>query len=97
VESAAAGAFGRGYPERLDHGRLGRRAGGIGAVHRSPGREQLLRPAHPPKGAPANGIGIQPWAGGELRFDRFTDMQDLLLLDPIHEVDEEVGWPKPSR
>ena len=22
--------------------------------------EQLLRPAHPPKGAPANGIGIQP-------------------------------------
>ena len=59
--------------------------------------EQLLRPAHPPKGGPANGIGIQPCAGGELRFDRFTDMQDLLLLDPIHEVEKEVGWPKPSR
>jgi len=27
-------------------------------------------------------------------FDRFTDMQDLLLLDPIHEVDES-GWPNP--
>ena len=25
-------------------------------------------------------------------FERFTDMQDLLLLDPIHEVDE-AGWP----
>ena len=22
-----------------------------------------------------------------------TDMQDLLLLDPIHEVDDENGWP----
>jgi hypothetical protein len=24
----------------------------------------------------------------------YTDMQDLLLLDPIHEVDE-AGWPRP--
>ena len=23
---------------------------------------------------------------------KYTDMQDLLLLDPIHEVDE-AGWP----
>jgi hypothetical protein len=26
-------------------------------------------------------------------LQKFTDMQDLLLLDPIHEVDE-TGWPK---
>lgn len=26
----------------------------------------------------------------------FTDMEDLLLLDPIHEVDEETGWPRPK-
>lgn len=26
---------------------------------------------------------------------KFTDMQDLLLLDPIHEVDE-TGWPHPK-
>jgi hypothetical protein len=25
-------------------------------------------------------------------FNRYADMQDLLMLDPIHEVDEE-GWP----
>jgi hypothetical protein len=25
-------------------------------------------------------------------LNRYTDMQDLLLLDPIHEVDE-TGWP----
>lgn len=29
-------------------------------------------------------------------LNKYTDMQDLLLLDPIHDVDEEAGWPKPS-
>ena len=31
-----------------------------------------------------------PFSGFEMRI--FTDMQDLLLLDPIHDV-EEAGWP----
>lgn len=26
-------------------------------------------------------------------FERFTDMGDLLLLDPVHEVEGEKGWP----
>ena len=26
------------------------------------------------------------------QFNRYADMQDLLMLDPIHDVDEE-GWP----
>lgn len=25
--------------------------------------------------------------------ESYSDMQDLLLLDPIHDVDEETGWP----
>ena len=25
-------------------------------------------------------------------FEKFTDMQELILLDPIHQVDE-AGWP----
>ncbi|TAK11406.1 MAG: PqqD family protein [Anaerolineae bacterium] len=25
---------------------------------------------------------------------KYEDLQDLLLLDPIHEVDEKEGWPK---
>jgi hypothetical protein len=29
-------------------------------------------------------------------LNRYTDMQDLLLLDPIHEVDE-TGWPNTKR
>ncbi len=26
-------------------------------------------------------------------LEKFTDMEDLLLLDPIHEVDLDTGWP----
>jgi hypothetical protein len=26
-------------------------------------------------------------------FERFTDMGDLLLLDPVHEAEDEKGWP----
>lgn len=33
----------------------------------------------------------RPWA--EPRLERFTDLQSLLLLDPIHDVDEG-GWPR---
>lgn len=29
-------------------------------------------------------------------FHKYTDMEDLLLLDPIHDVDE-TGWPKPHQ
>lgn len=27
-------------------------------------------------------------------LESFGDMQSLLLLDPVHEVDEKMGWPK---
>lgn len=36
-------------------------------------------------------IDKQPFV--EPLIERFTDMQNLLLLDPIHEVSEE-GWPQ---
>lgn len=29
------------------------------------------------------------------RFERYTDMKDYFLLDPIHEVDP-AGWPQPA-
>jgi hypothetical protein len=29
------------------------------------------------------------------RLEKFTDMQHLILLDPVHEVDEGQGWPIP--
>ena len=29
-------------------------------------------------------------------LEKYTDMEALLLADPIHEVDEAAGWPKPK-
>ena len=58
--------------------------------------EQLIRPAAPQDSAAGTPLAaIAPWSESALRFERFTDMQDLLILDPIHEVDDEAGWPKP--
>ena len=59
-------------------------------------RESLLLPleaAAPHQDAPqlpAETLG-QPWETPV--FEVYTDMQDLLLFDPIHEVDNS-GWPR---
>jgi hypothetical protein len=29
-------------------------------------------------------------------LETYTDMEELLLLDPIHEVDDGKGWPNPK-
>lgn len=57
--------------------------------------KQLLRPAD---GAGAAGQMAPAWLA-ELptayeapKIETYSDMQDLLLIDPIHEVDVE-GWP----
>ncbi|MEZ5735858.1 MAG: PqqD family protein [Novosphingobium sp.] len=47
----------------------------------------------------ANGTDIAEPSAGEKEpyappmFERFTDMGDLLLLDPVHEVEDQKGWP----
>jgi hypothetical protein len=41
-------------------------------------------------GTPLPDAEKAPFSAPEV--ERFTDMQDLLLLDPIHEVDDS-GWP----
>lgn len=53
--------------------------------------EQLVRPAPGPEtDAPEPTPGL---AYETPRLQKFTDMQELLLVDPIHEVVPEVGWP----
>lgn len=52
--------------------------------------EGLLRPR---AGAGEPGQ-VEAWDGTPLDFERFADMEDLLALDPIHDVDETFGWPK---
>lgn len=42
-------------------------------------------------GAELNSVadGYQPPA-----FEKYTDMQELLALDPVHDVDAAQGWPR---
>jgi hypothetical protein len=62
--------------------------------------EQLIIPLDAQAGAVAKPAGAQVSARSNTEkpvfkapgMQKFTDMQDLLLLDPIHEVDEK-GWP----
>jgi hypothetical protein len=35
------------------------------------------------------GRGFQPFS-----FEKHVDMEDILTLDPIHDVDPQRGWPK---
>ncbi len=61
-------------------------------------REGLIRPAEPADEDRASEASAAPAAArpafSHLALRGFTDLQELLLLDPIHEVDE-TGWPVP--
>ncbi|MFP3907091.1 MAG: hypothetical protein ACLFRV_14355 [Acidimicrobiales bacterium] len=54
-------------------------------VERAPGVVPDPGPAGPPD-APVDDLVLQ----------RFTDMEDLILLDPVHDVDTTAGWPRPA-
>jgi hypothetical protein len=57
-------------------------------------REGLIRPAaRPHEAIPANSGPLRPFAAPVL--ERYDDMEDLLLLDPVHDVDAQ-GWPQPA-
>jgi len=36
---------------------------------------------------------VAVWRFDGFRLEQFTDLEDILGLDPIHEVDTERGWP----
>jgi hypothetical protein len=53
--------------------------------------ENVLQPA--PDAVPKNIPGLAPAVDFAVpQVQKFTDMQELMLLDPIHEV-AEAGWP----
>lgn len=58
--------------------------------------EQLIVPADIPADEPAISAALAaaglPAKYAKPELSKYTDMQQLLLLDPIHEVDE-TGWP----
>lgn len=67
--------------------------------------EELIVPVDGADGADGDGVAIPSAVLGDAvpapagarfqppRLERFGDLQDLLLLDPIHAVDES-GWPE---
>jgi hypothetical protein len=58
-------------------------------------REQLIVPDESPAVASSLPSGSRPPQRLPFRaprLEKFTDMQDLILLDPVHEVDSR-GWP----
>ncbi len=56
--------------------------------------EGLITPSEPSSNGLAEGSdGQRPWEPPKL--ERFDDMRDFLLVDPIHEVDQ-TGWPSPK-
>ncbi len=58
--------------------------------------ERLIRPAVGDVAAAPPGAAEAPAAESTFSspsFEKFTDMEELLLLDPIHEVSDS-GWPR---
>lgn len=51
------------------------------------------RPTAPDNPLPGSASGASRPDFSAPVLEKFTDMADLLLLDPIHEVDDEAGWP----
>lgn len=45
-------------------------------------------------GAAANCSALKAEDALELTVDEFNDVADLLLMDPIHEVKNDAGWPE---
>lgn len=61
-------------------------------------REELVAATEngtPAPVAPVNGAADGARAFEPPLLEKYTDMQDLVLLDPVHEVDS-VGWPHPK-
>jgi Coenzyme PQQ synthesis protein D (PqqD) len=61
-------------------------------------REGLIRPDEGREKAPGElfaSNGATPAPFGAPKLEKHTDMQDLILIDPVHEVGAE-GWPHPA-
>ncbi|MGB5218249.1 MAG: PqqD family protein [Smithella sp.] len=54
--------------------------------------EQLVREVEGSNAGEINANGFNGQSYERPDFEKFSDMQEMLLLDPIHEV-SEAGWP----
>lgn len=57
--------------------------------------EGLMRPVAATAASEAPQIigALSAGASSDLTFEVYEDMKNLILLDPVHEVDQSRGWP----
>jgi len=87
--------------QRRYSGEIGSLGRDLAELIRALETEQLItRRSTPEAPAATNGARANGTAAAAEReayrppsFERFTDMGDLLLLDPVHEAEDERGWP----
>lgn len=56
----------------------------------------LIRPRDDADAGPTEPID-EPWAGDAPAIEVYDDLAELIFADPIHDVDEQAGWPTPRR
>lgn len=56
----------------------------------------LVRPRDDADAVPARPID-EPWTGEGPAIEVYDDLAELMVADPIHDVDEQAGWPTPRR
>ena len=59
-------------------------------------REELVVPGRAAGEPRLELLAVDPTVASPFRrpsLEKHTDMQDLILLDPVHEVDPQRGWP----
>ena len=54
----------------------------------------LVRPQAAGDPGPTSPID-EAWSDEGPQIDVFDDLAELIVVDPIHEVDEQAGWPTP--
>jgi Coenzyme PQQ synthesis protein D (PqqD) len=57
----------------------------------------IVRTDEPPRGSMPVASGGDRQEFSDPAFEKYDDMADLILLDPVHEIDQEEGWPNKPR
>lgn len=56
----------------------------------------LISPQHDINAVSAEPIDVS-WSGDSPAIEIYEDLAELIFADPIHDVDEEAGWPTPRQ
>jgi hypothetical protein len=56
---------------------------------------RLIRPQEAPLGGVRAAGLLHSWSDEAAQIEVFDDLAELIFADPIHDVDEQVGWPAP--